>query len=225
MQTASEQAGGTLARDGAGAFYTALRLGELEALQAGDVRPDFVRVRNRKSGKPKTVPLNSERSKFFAALVKDNQKEAPVFGYVNRMNVSRQMRAGYEAAEVEPPAVFHDLRRTYGSLLLNERSHPMPFRNCLVMRTCGWHAGHMRTCRTRRCSKLFASFHHLRSRHPRDGDGAKQLADLDSRFPTARCFALKHDGLGQCDSCEACLLWARPRPSGCSDIDRSRRSV
>ena len=104
-----------------GALYTGLRLGELEALQAGDVGPDFVRVRNSKSGKPRTVPLNKEGSEFFAALVKDKQKEAPVFEYINRVYVSRQMRAGCEAAEIKPPAVFHDLRRTYGSLLLNER--------------------------------------------------------------------------------------------------------
>jgi integrase len=58
-----------------GALYTGLRLGELEALQAGDVGPDFVRVRNSKSGKPRTVPLNRERSEFFAVLVKDKQKE------------------------------------------------------------------------------------------------------------------------------------------------------
>jgi integrase len=104
-----------------GALYTGLRLGELEALQAGDVGPDSVRVRNSKSGKPRTVPLNKEGSEFFAALVKDKQDEAPVFEYINRMNVSRQMKAGCEAAEIKPPAVFHDLRRTYGSLLLNER--------------------------------------------------------------------------------------------------------
>ena len=104
-----------------GALYTGLRLGELEALQAGDVGPDFVRVRNSKSGKPRTVPLNTEGSEFFAGLVKDKQKEAPVFEYINRVNVSRQMRARCEAAEIKPPAVFHDLRRTYGSLLLNER--------------------------------------------------------------------------------------------------------
>ena len=104
-----------------GALYTGLRLGELEALQAGDVGPDFVRVRNSKSGKPRTVPLNKEGSEFFTALVKDKQKEASVFKNINRINVSRQMKAGCEAAEITPRAVFHDLRRTYGSLLLNER--------------------------------------------------------------------------------------------------------
>ena len=30
------------------------------------------------------------------------------------------MKAACEAAEISLPAVFHDLRRTYGSLLLNE---------------------------------------------------------------------------------------------------------
>jgi integrase len=29
------------------------------------------------------------------------------------------MRAACAAAKIEPPAVFHDLRRSYGSLLLN----------------------------------------------------------------------------------------------------------
>jgi hypothetical protein len=44
-----------------------------------------------------TVPLNKDGSEFFAALVNYTQKEAPVFD-INRMNVSRQMRAGCEAA-------------------------------------------------------------------------------------------------------------------------------
>jgi len=47
-----------------GALYTGLRLGEIEALQAGDVGPDFVRVRNSKSGKPRTVPLNRRPPAF-----------------------------------------------------------------------------------------------------------------------------------------------------------------
>jgi len=103
-----------------GALYTGLRLGELEALQAGDVGPDFVRVRNSKSGKPRTVPLNGEGAEFFAELVKDKAREELVFDRLYRVAVSRQMKAACEAAEISPPAVFHDLRRTYGSLLLNE---------------------------------------------------------------------------------------------------------
>jgi integrase len=103
-----------------GALYTGLRLGEIEALQAGDVEPDSVRVRESKSGKPRTVPLNEEASEFFAGLVKDKAREELVFDRTIRMAVSRQMKAACEAAGISPPAVFHDLRRSYGSLLLNE---------------------------------------------------------------------------------------------------------
>jgi integrase len=110
-----------------GALYTGLRLGELEALQAGDVGPDFVRVRNSKSGRPRTVPLNEEGAEFFAGLLKDKTREDMVFDRMTRTSVaahrvavSREMKAACEAAEIVPPAVFHDLRRTYGSLLLNE---------------------------------------------------------------------------------------------------------
>jgi integrase len=102
-----------------GSLYTGLRLGELEALQAGDVEPASVHVRNSKSGKPRTVPLNEEGAEFFAVLVKDKTREDLVFDRMTRMAVSRGMKAAYEAAEI-PPARFHDLRRTYGSLLLNE---------------------------------------------------------------------------------------------------------
>jgi integrase len=102
------------------ALCTGLRLGELEALQAADVGRDFVRVRISKSGRPRTVPLNEEGAQFFAGLVNQKTQEDLVFDRITRMKVSREMRAGCEAAEILPPAVFHDLRRTYGSLLLNE---------------------------------------------------------------------------------------------------------
>jgi integrase len=102
------------------ALYTGLRLGEIEALQAGDVGPYFVRVRDSKSGKPRTVPLNAEGAEFFAGLVKEKAREALVFDRATRMDVSRKMKAACEAAQITPRAVFHDLRRTYGSLLLNK---------------------------------------------------------------------------------------------------------
>jgi integrase len=104
-----------------GSLYTGLRLGELEALQAGDVSPDLVRVRNSKSGKPRTVPLNGEGASFFAELAKGKAPAEAVFEKVGRVKVSRQMRAACHAAEISPPAVFHDLRRSYGSLLINAR--------------------------------------------------------------------------------------------------------
>jgi integrase len=103
-----------------GALYTGLRLGEIEALQAGDVGPGSVHVRNSKSGKPRTVPLDEEGAEFFAGLVKDKAREDLVFDRTTRMTVSRAMKLACVAAGISPPAVFHDLRRSYGSLLLNE---------------------------------------------------------------------------------------------------------
>lgn len=104
-----------------GALETGLRLGELEALRAADIGPDFVRVRHSKAGlgKSRTVPLTKEGAAFFSKLAADKAPDAAVFGHVTRIAVSRQMRAASQAAKLDPPAVFHDLRRSYGSLLLN----------------------------------------------------------------------------------------------------------
>jgi integrase len=104
-----------------GSLYTGLRLGELERLKADDIGENVVCVRISKSGQPRTVALNAEGATFFADLAKGKEPELPVFERITRMDVSRQMRAGCQAAEIYPPAVFHDLRRTYGSLLLNAR--------------------------------------------------------------------------------------------------------
>ncbi len=102
-----------------GALLTGLRFGELTALQAGDVSKKEVRVRHSKSGKPRTVPLNSEGAKFFVALAEGKTPEALVFPPISRAHVGRQMRKACTEAQISPPAVFHDLRRSYGSLLLN----------------------------------------------------------------------------------------------------------
>ena len=102
-----------------GALFTGLRFGELQALRAGDVGNDFVRVHESKSGKPRTVPLNKAGSAFFSQIAADTLPDAPVFEAMSRINVSRQMRAACLETQIDPPAVFHDLRRSYGSLLLN----------------------------------------------------------------------------------------------------------
>jgi integrase len=39
-----------------------------------------------------------------------------------RVGISRAMRAACTAAKISPPATFHDLRRSYGSLMLNAGS-------------------------------------------------------------------------------------------------------
>jgi integrase len=102
-----------------GALLTGLRFGELAALQAGDIGKRQVRVRHSKSGKPRTVPLNAEGAKFFTPLAADKAPDALIFTPISRAHVGRQMRAACKEAQIDPPAVFHDLRRSYGSLLLN----------------------------------------------------------------------------------------------------------
>jgi integrase len=102
-----------------GALLTGLRFGELAALQAGDIGERQVRVRHSKSGKPRTVPLNAEGAKFFTPLAADKASDALIFTPISRAHVGRQMRAACKEAQIDPPAVFHDLRRSYGSLLLN----------------------------------------------------------------------------------------------------------
>lgn len=102
-----------------GALLTGLRLGELKVLTAADVDKDHIRVRESKSGKPRTVPINKAGAVLFSQLVTEKEPHAHVFERLSRIYVSRKMRAGCIEADITPPAVFHDLRRSYGSLLLN----------------------------------------------------------------------------------------------------------
>jgi integrase len=102
-----------------GALLTGLRYGELQALTAADVGDDFVRVRESKSGRPRTVPLSEAGARLFTALAEGKVPGAAVFARISRVNVSRAMRPACVVAKIDPPAVFHDLRRSYGSLLLN----------------------------------------------------------------------------------------------------------
>jgi integrase len=106
-----------------GALYTGLRLGELLALTAADAEDGRIVVRHSKSGKSRTVPLNSEGKRFFEEVTAGLNADAPIFQNGDkawhRMEVSRRMAAACNAAEVSPPATFHDLRRSYGSLLIN----------------------------------------------------------------------------------------------------------
>jgi integrase len=101
-----------------GALATGMRLGELQALRASDVEATRVRIRHGKSGE-RWVPLNDEGAKFFAERVAGRSPDALVFEPVSRMSVARGMRAGCSSAGIRPAATFHDLRRTWGSLMLN----------------------------------------------------------------------------------------------------------
>lgn len=106
-----------------GALLTGCRLGELLALRPEDVRGGRAHIRHSKSGRERFVPLNKEGVALFSRLAKGNAEGVPLFGLEDdgrgfRVHLSRAMRAACEAAKVKP-ATFHDLRRSYGSLLLN----------------------------------------------------------------------------------------------------------
>ncbi len=101
------------------ALYTGCRLGELQALRVCDACDGRVHVQRAKSGRARYIPLSRDGVVFFAALVAIRSADELVFEPASRIGISRGMRAACVAAGIRPPATFHDLRRTYGSLLLN----------------------------------------------------------------------------------------------------------
>ncbi len=110
-----------------GSLYTGLRLGELFALRAADVTAERIEVRHSKSGKPRSVPLNDEGAQFFEEATAGKQGSELVFPRADgqpwhRMHASRGMRRACAGAGLSPPATFHDLRRSYASLLINKKT-------------------------------------------------------------------------------------------------------
>jgi integrase len=103
------------------ALYTGLRLSEIIGLRGDDidVAGSRVRVRHGKGGSERFVPLNKEGCTFFAERAKGKESSAALFVPMSRMQVARGMRDGSEAAGIVPRVTFHDLRRSYGSLMLN----------------------------------------------------------------------------------------------------------
>jgi integrase len=107
-----------------GALYTGLRLGELLALRVAHVTDEQVQVRHSKAGRPRTVPLSAEGSEFFDEITAGRAGDDLVFPRHDgqpwrRMDASRYMARASVAAKIRPPATFHDLRRSYASLLIN----------------------------------------------------------------------------------------------------------
>lgn len=77
-----------------------------------------------KGGKARSVPLSTEGVEFFNSVTAGKSGNANVFlrdsgEEWKRIHVSRWMRRACKTAKIAPPAVFHGLRRSYGSLLLN----------------------------------------------------------------------------------------------------------
>ena len=107
-----------------GALYTGLRLGELLALTVSDFGDGQIHVRHSKGGKERTVPLSQEGIEFFDQVTAGKVGDGLVFQRDSgepwqRIHASRNMARACSAAEISPPVIFHDLRRSYGSLLLN----------------------------------------------------------------------------------------------------------
>jgi len=107
-----------------GALYTGLRLGELLALTVSDFDDGQVHVRHSKGGKERTVPLSPEGIEFFDQVTAGKPGDTMLFQQDSgepwqRIHASRYMARACKAATISPPAIFHDLRRSYGSLLLN----------------------------------------------------------------------------------------------------------
>jgi integrase len=63
--------------------------------------------------------LTREGRDFFAARIKGESAESRNIAPMSYTDVSKRMRAASEAAKIEPRITMHDLRRSYGSLLLN----------------------------------------------------------------------------------------------------------
>jgi integrase len=127
-----------------GALYTGLRLGELIGLRVDDidVAGAQVRVRHGKGGAERFIPLNREGASFFGERIKGRTATEAVFKPMDRMQVKRAMTAGCEVAQIVPRVTFHDLRRSYGSLMLNSGA---PIES--IQQVLG-HADMRMTCRT-----------------------------------------------------------------------------
>jgi integrase len=107
-----------------GALFTGLRLGELLALRVMDIADGQVHVRHSKSGRPRSVPLSDEGLQFFDQVAAGLAGDESVFKRDDgaawiRMDASRYMARASEIAKIKPRATFHDLRRSYASLLIN----------------------------------------------------------------------------------------------------------
>jgi integrase len=107
-----------------GALLTGMRYGELCRLAVGDYADKAVTVLVSKSGRSRRIPLTTEGVEFFERLTVGRAGDDIMFvkNGGGRWKVNNQtywMRFACKRARITPPACFHDLRRSYGSLLIN----------------------------------------------------------------------------------------------------------
>lgn len=106
------------------ALLTGLRPGELVRLDVSAFEGTRLAVAAGKTGSGRHVPLTSAGQAFFRKLVKGRAPSDIMLPNVEgerwtRMQIARAMRDAVAQAKLGSPAVFYDLRRTYGSLLAN----------------------------------------------------------------------------------------------------------
>jgi integrase len=108
------------------ALLSGLRYGELARLRVRDYSHDGLTVANGK-GRTKRTPLTREGVEYFDALTAGKLADEIVFtkddgepwGYQDQKG---RMARACKRAKIAPAASFHDLRRTYGSLLINAKA-------------------------------------------------------------------------------------------------------
>lgn len=107
-----------------GALLTGCRFSELANLQANDYNMDSgtLTVRDSKSGKPRHIPLTDEGQRFIESLLAGKKGTERLLVRADGAPwaaglYTRPLRQACERAKIDPPASFHILRHTYGSLL------------------------------------------------------------------------------------------------------------
>lgn len=106
------------------ALLTGCRYGELTKLRCHDYNPDSctVLVAESKAGSFRHIPLTDEGRAFFDQVTIGKLGGDLIFTHADgepwgKSHQSRPMKAACMAAKIDPPATFHHLRHTYGSLL------------------------------------------------------------------------------------------------------------
>jgi integrase len=128
------------------ALLTGLRPGELVRLTVGQFQKTRLEVSAGKTGKSRFVPLTTQGVAVFKKLAKGRPPHELMLPNAEmkswtRMQMARAMRDAVTAAKLETPAVFYDLRRSYGSLLANAQANDATIAHAL---------GHADTRMTRR---------------------------------------------------------------------------
>lgn len=108
-------------------LLSGLRYGEVTRLRVRDYSHAGLTVANGKGGKTKRTPLTTEGVEFFDAVTAGKAGDELVFtkadgtpwGYQDQKG---RMGRACKHAKIAPTASFHDLRRTYGSLLINAKA-------------------------------------------------------------------------------------------------------